>query len=138
MLVTLTACGPNKVRAVAGSVSAGADAFEQEVAASIKSGEINETDGARVAQWAHEVGLSARVLQLTADGWGAMSPAQKRAAVLRFISEVTEAQNRLDAGGAPVFKSEKVRARFAAVEKYLRLARELLGIVEASLPPAVS
>ena len=133
-----SACGPEKVKAVAGAIYAASGGFEQEFVEAARRGDISAADGARLSAWTREVGSSARTLSITAEGWKEKTDAQKRAAILQFVSEVAEAQNRLDAQGAPVFKSEKARRRFADVQLYLSRAVTALRIVEAALPASKS
>lgn len=122
--LALAGCG---AEGIARGVRVGAGVAAQEFADDARAGGLSESDGARLAAWAEEVGAAGGCLERTAAGWGGMSRAQKSAAVADFVAETAAAQQRLDAQGAPVFKSERARRRYAEVTKKIRQAVRLLA-----------
>lgn len=128
----LLACG---VGEVARGVRVGADIARDEFAEDVRAGEISEIDGRRLDAWAKETGEAAGRLEAVSVNWKSLTGAQKRAAVAAFISDTAEAQSRLEAAGAPVFKSERARAAYSEVQKSLRRATYVLR--EFAPPEAV-
>ena len=128
------ACSPNTVKRSAATIDAGAQAAGVEIAATVERGELSAEDGARIRAFAGEIGASAKALKSTADGWPAYTSAEKRAAILKFLNETAAAHDRLDAGGQPIFKSERARKRFAEFRVNLLRAEAALRIVEAAIP----
>lgn len=117
------ACGIEDVaRGVRVGATVAAQGFEEDV----RSGEMSAADGKRLSAWAKEVGDAGSRLEQTTARWKSLSPEQKRVVVADFVAETTEAQTRLDAEGAPVFKSEKSRRFYAQVRKRVSQARTLL------------
>lgn len=129
------ACGVGDVaRGVRVGAAVAAQGFEEDV----RSGEMSEADGKRLSAWAREVGDAGGRLELTAARWESLSPDQKRVAVADFVAETTEAQSRLDAEGAPVFKSTKSRKFYAEVRKRVNQARTALREYSTPAPTPTS
>lgn len=118
------ACG---VQDVARTVRIGGHFAAREFAAEVESGDVSKADGDRLSKWAGEVGDAGGKLEQSAAGWKTMTKAQKRLAVADFIVETSAAQARLDAAGAPVFKSPKARKTYNEVQQNLRRARDFLS-----------